>query len=378
MAESKRLFSTAKMNKDLDERLVPPGEYRDATNIEISTSESSNSGVVQNLLGNTQRTTMADFPTGVTGVYDLTGNFNTYSATCVCSVTSGNEDKIYYFVNSDLNTADGRELDRGKDYIMQYDTITETMKYVFVDIFRVNATVFAAVDGATSFHIEEYALYNYNRTGIRIGMNVVFGTTYNMNQNQVKVTGIEYDADVSMWKITVDTPVTFAEDDLIRFMAEKVLEFNKDNIITGVNVLDDFIFWTDNMHEPKKINIRRSMFGTGGTEVLQGSSSNAPTNNIFAGENAFFHTRLVIDSTESGSDYQIATTANGDQPFFVGLDNVTVIRPAPRTPLLLDMYRTTANRVNTLTGVENVTTGICVQDFTVDGEQLEAGQTVEV
>ena len=40
MPELKRTFSAGKMNKDLDERIVPPGEYRDAQNIEINTSES--------------------------------------------------------------------------------------------------------------------------------------------------------------------------------------------------------------------------------------------------------------------------------------------------------------------------------------------------
>ena len=37
------------MNKDLDERLVPNGEYRDAQNIEVVTSEGSDVGSVQNI-----------------------------------------------------------------------------------------------------------------------------------------------------------------------------------------------------------------------------------------------------------------------------------------------------------------------------------------
>ena len=50
------------MNKDLDERIVPKGQYRDALNIQISTSDSDsgglgNIGTVQNLKGNTQTTT---------------------------------------------------------------------------------------------------------------------------------------------------------------------------------------------------------------------------------------------------------------------------------------------------------------------------------
>ena len=46
MPEIKRNFNKSKMNKDLDERLVPPGEYRDANNIEINTSDSDNVGTV--------------------------------------------------------------------------------------------------------------------------------------------------------------------------------------------------------------------------------------------------------------------------------------------------------------------------------------------
>ena len=53
MPEIKRTFTGGKMNKDLDERLVPNGEYRDAMNIEVLTSEGSNVGTIQNILGNT-------------------------------------------------------------------------------------------------------------------------------------------------------------------------------------------------------------------------------------------------------------------------------------------------------------------------------------
>ena len=52
MPELKHTFSNGRMNKDLDERLVREGDYRDATNIEVTTSEGSNSGVVQTWRGN--------------------------------------------------------------------------------------------------------------------------------------------------------------------------------------------------------------------------------------------------------------------------------------------------------------------------------------
>ena len=52
MPELKRNFMKGRMNKDLDERLIPDGEYRDALNIEVSTAESSDVGTARNVSGN--------------------------------------------------------------------------------------------------------------------------------------------------------------------------------------------------------------------------------------------------------------------------------------------------------------------------------------
>ena len=52
MPEMKRNFTGGRMNKDLDERIIPDGEYRDAVNMQVSTSEESNVGTAQNILGN--------------------------------------------------------------------------------------------------------------------------------------------------------------------------------------------------------------------------------------------------------------------------------------------------------------------------------------
>ena len=82
MPEIKNTFLKGRMNKDLDERLIPSGEYRDALNIEISTSEDSNVGSVQTILGNVE---MAGLP-----------------ETCVCVGSYADEktNKIYYFSNT--------------------------------------------------------------------------------------------------------------------------------------------------------------------------------------------------------------------------------------------------------------------------------------
>jgi hypothetical protein len=52
MAEIQNTFIRSKMNKDLDDRLVPNGEYRDALNIAISRSEGDDVGALETILGN--------------------------------------------------------------------------------------------------------------------------------------------------------------------------------------------------------------------------------------------------------------------------------------------------------------------------------------
>ena len=52
MPEIKKVFVRGKMNQDLDERLVPRGEYREGQNIQVSNSEDDDVGAVENVLGN--------------------------------------------------------------------------------------------------------------------------------------------------------------------------------------------------------------------------------------------------------------------------------------------------------------------------------------
>ena len=77
MPELKRSFQSGRMNKDLDERLVPNGEYIDAMNIEVSTSEDSEVGTVQTMLGNIDKS--PNIPEGY----------------CVGKIADEKNDKIY-------------------------------------------------------------------------------------------------------------------------------------------------------------------------------------------------------------------------------------------------------------------------------------------
>ena len=80
MAEFKRNFAGSKMNKDMDERLTAKGEYKDALNVQVSTSESGEIGALETMLGNTK----------------LSTNIVPDGSKVVTSITDGENDTIYY------------------------------------------------------------------------------------------------------------------------------------------------------------------------------------------------------------------------------------------------------------------------------------------
>ena len=80
MAEVKNAFIKSKMNKDLDARLIPQGEYRDAVNIQVSKSEGDDVGALENVLGNVS---LADFESlsGVSNLYCIGYFVNDFDST---------------------------------------------------------------------------------------------------------------------------------------------------------------------------------------------------------------------------------------------------------------------------------------------------------
>ena len=81
MPEIKNSFRQGIMNKDDDERLIPNGQYRDALNIQIATSDDSDVGTVQNILGNRQLDAV-----GITG------------GKCIGGIADTENEKIYWFI----------------------------------------------------------------------------------------------------------------------------------------------------------------------------------------------------------------------------------------------------------------------------------------
>ena len=52
MPDIQNNFVQSKMNQDLDDRLIPPGQYRSAQNVAISRSQGEDVGALENIEGN--------------------------------------------------------------------------------------------------------------------------------------------------------------------------------------------------------------------------------------------------------------------------------------------------------------------------------------
>ena len=90
MPAIKNTFDQGKINKDLDERIIPNGQSRDAMNIQVSTSDGSDIGAVQNILGNFQinGNNSSGDPQVVGGGWE-----------CVGSITDEKNDTVFWFVS---------------------------------------------------------------------------------------------------------------------------------------------------------------------------------------------------------------------------------------------------------------------------------------
>ena len=91
MAKVQNTFLKSKMNKDLDARLLPEGEYRDAQNAQVSKSESANVGNLENVLGNKS---IENFNT-LTGVANLK---------CIGTFSDEINSTVYLFFTTNTQT----------------------------------------------------------------------------------------------------------------------------------------------------------------------------------------------------------------------------------------------------------------------------------
>lgn len=338
MPEIKRTFSTGRMNKDLDERLVPNGEYRDALNIQVRTTDGDAAGTIQNIQGNRQ-------------VGTTTGSNIVSSSVCVGSVADERADKAYFLFASDnfINQLP-QNLSSKKiyvDYIIQQDYRGET-KPVFVDIFavegsRANAgnptsganwhTLSGFEDKYTDHYRPGMTFVAYDANGDPITEPNTFITE--VGANSIKVNKVQAD------------DITGAVA-LVAY-ADKTLGFNNNTLVTGINVLDDFLFFTDNNSEPKQINIPACIAGTTSDTL---------------------HTKVMVKN-EVGDYVSPSSWPSKYVSDHMSEKYVTVIKSPPRLAPKIEFLEASdiGNKTFTLTSF----TG-----FIVDGGPIAIGNTVSI
>ena len=178
MPEIKNNFVQGKMNKDLDDRLLPNGQYRDALNVTVGRSDDSDVGVVQNVKGNT-----LSYPETLNIVA-------TYPKAKVIGLHVDNEkERVFYFV-------------------------TDRSTGVLSDTIGPPGSSGNPLAASTTFH------------------------------------GIYY------W----DQQSGFGQPKLI--VKGDFLNFSKDYLITGTNIIGNLLFFTDNLNQPRKININTAIANT--------------------------------------------------------------------------------------------------------------------
>ena len=230
MPDLNHKFHKGKMNKDFDERLVPDGEYRDALNVQVSTSEGSDTGSLQNLLGNLN--VSSEFFIDQNGDLIDTPTLESYGFYCVGSITDEKNDRLYWLVSG-----------IGIDFIAEYNYKTKQVTPVIVDIFPPN---------------------------------------------------------------------------LLPGDKERVLHFDKSYLITGINIIEETLFWTDNNTEPKKINIPEIKIGT---------------------YNFVTHTDFFVPNPDKTSP--ILHVSVGP----IKHEHITIIKKGPQTAPKLEMKNTTRDDV---------------------------------
>jgi len=187
MAEDKKTFLQGKMNQDIDDRILPNGEYRSAQNIQITTSEGSDVGAIQNILGNS--------------------------------------------------------IIKNPPQLNEYEGL-ETIGSFFDEK---NNTIFYFVTNYTCPNPSDVGLVGAGDGPVTAEQQEVLGTN-TLNPNKL-FCGILKAVDAGNTSLP---SITLLVEGLY-------LNFSKTNTITGVNLLDNLLFWTDDLNQPRKINIDKPL-----------------------------------------------------------------------------------------------------------------------
>lgn len=201
MPEIKNTFLRSKMNKTLDSRLIPNGEYRDAKNVSISRSEGADVGALENVLGNRKLTSLK---TDLGYLEDAKNNAKYYAT-------------------------DGDVVLNGLEVLGYYMDVTNDRIFLFLtdysDSSNDRLSNYAPSDTITSFqpsgNPQPPLQVTFNAKGA-----ACYIVQYNVSNNVYRV-----------------------------LLGGNFLNFSKTHPIINVNMIENMLFWTDNRNQPRKINV---------------------------------------------------------------------------------------------------------------------------
>ena len=126
MALTSENFIEGKMNKSVDERLVPKGQYIDALNVRLGSTENTEIGAVENSKGNSRLSTL-----------EYQGEPLSDSTRTIGCFEDGINETIYWFVHDDNNIYSNTGV---VDMIVSYNTNTGTLIYhvISIDVLNFN------------------------------------------------------------------------------------------------------------------------------------------------------------------------------------------------------------------------------------------------
>ena len=210
MAEAKNNFIRSKMNKDLDARILPKGEYRDARNVQVSKSEGDGVGSLENVLGNALS---ADF-SQITGVSNLT---------CVGYFADEFNNNIYLFFTNYTDPTPSNLTypavpSSAKNFIFSYNTVTKD-----------------------STKLIEGAFLNFSKTHFIYGVNVLEDLLFwTDNRNQPRKINISLASETPNFYTNEDqiSVATYNPHSCIELYRESLLASTASNLKYETTMLD--------------------------------------------------------------------------------------------------------------------------------------------
>jgi len=240
MPQITNTFLKSKMNKDLDSRILPNGEYRDAQNLQISRSEGSEVGEFENIPGNTE---LRNLYTGLGSKF--IGQFTNETSGDIFLYNSG-------YTQNDICP---------RDVVVYFQGFIGGDRKL-IQIEKASGTAYT----------------NYEVLGIEVGM-LLWGDSWGPSSlpsgdNGYKSDALVIDLRPNQIALNQDLPGNLQpgdkiyigfnntihrynpiSDSLDLLVRGDFLNFSQKNRITGINLIDDLLFWTDNRNQPRKINV---------------------------------------------------------------------------------------------------------------------------